>query len=130
MLKNLKINLKLRAGFGLIIFLILIMFLINYFNLLSIQNSTSNTKDRLYPIMKKSNELIIYTISLQEWFTDLASARDMVVYAEGLVESDNKLNEFNQKIDELIIMDSNISSSINNRIRIHDGFSSNQMQTL
>ena len=122
MFKNLKISIKLHAGFGLIILLIVLMFAINNYNLTKIQNSSSNTKNQLYPIMKKSNELIIYTIGLQKWFAELASARNMGVYAESIVESEIKLEEFNTKINELIKIDAVNTAQLNNLREPYDEY--------
>lgn len=122
MLKNLKISTKLRAGFGLVILLSAFMFLFNFNNLSNIKKSTALTKDTLYPIMKKSNDLLIYTISLQVWFTDVASARDMSVYVESIEASELKLSEFNSKIDELIQIDPEHTESLNNIRKPYDDY--------
>lgn len=118
-LRNLKIKHKLFLGFGLIIFLATIMFISNYSSLTDISDSTNNTKTNLYPIMKKSNELTVSSVKLQQWFTRLAADRTMASYAEGMVESKERLDSFNNRLNELIQLNPENETML---IRIRESF--------
>jgi methyl-accepting chemotaxis protein len=100
-LKDLKINHKLYVGFGLIIAIAMLIFFSNYYNLASIDKAVNKTKNSLYPIMKKSNELTINSIKLQQWFVELAAERSMGAYAEGMVASQERLDAFNAILNDL-----------------------------
>jgi len=100
-LKDLKINHKLYVGFGLIITITILIFFSNYYNLSTIEKSVYKTKNNLYPIMKKSNELTLSSIKLQQWFFELAADRSMDSYAEGMVASKERLDAFNKVLIDL-----------------------------
>lgn len=100
-LKDLKINHKLFVGFGLIIVITILLFFSNYYNLSTIEKAVYKTKNNLYPIMKKSNELTASSINLQQWFLELASHRSMDSYAEGMVASQERLDAFNKILIDL-----------------------------
>lgn len=112
-LRDLKIKQKLFVGFGLILVFAMIMFVTNYYSLSDIGDATDKTKNRLYPIMKKSNELTISSIKLQQWFTELAADRSMESYAEGMVESQERHDAFNQILDDLIATDPGNAFTLN-----------------
>lgn len=112
MFKNLKISIKLYIGFGLVLSLATLMFFINFNSLSEIQTSAQHAKTEQYPILQKANELSLEAVRLQEWFTDLSAKRDMVAYADGIVESQTKLDQFNFLIDNLIKVDPNNANQL------------------
>ena len=105
MFNNLKISIKLFVGFGLVILVGLVLFLYNYTNFKTIQSSIQTTKNEQYPLLKEANQMMALSENMQKWFIDLASKRDMVAYAEGIVESKEKLDLFNTRLDSLIAKD-------------------------
>lgn len=102
MLRDLKIKWKLYFGFGLILIFTLIMFVTNFWELSKIDNATFTTQHTFYPIMKQSNELKLNSMELQRWFIELAAERSMATYAEGMVQSQERLDKFNVMLDKLI----------------------------
>ncbi|KAA3634757.1 MAG: methyl-accepting chemotaxis protein [Calditrichaeota bacterium] len=105
MFNNLKISIKLFVGFGLVILVGLVLFLYNYTNFKTIQSSIQTTKNEQYPLLKEANKMMALSENMQKWFIDLASKRDMVAYAEGIVEAKEKLDLFNTRLDSLIAKD-------------------------
>ena len=105
MFKNLKISIKLYIGFGFVLTMALLMFLTNFNSLNSIQDSTEYAKTEQFPILQKAELLKLEAIRLQEWFTELSAKRDMSAYADGIVESQTKLDQFNAQIEHLKSVD-------------------------
>jgi len=113
MLKNLKISAKLYVGFGLVIALMLTLVGMNYFNYQSIKHSTHEAQDEIYPILKAANEMVISTIQVQQWCTDISATRGQDGYDDGLDEAKQSSDDFYVKLDELLKLDPEHSEELN-----------------
>ena len=105
MFKNLKISSKLYVGFGLVILLAMVMAYTNYNSYCEIKESAHHAQEELYPILKTANEMVIATIQVQQWCSDISATRAEDGYDDGLVEAQNSADEFYAKLDQLITED-------------------------
>ena len=105
MFKNLKISFKLYTGFGLVILLAMIMAYTNYLSYSSIKESTHHAQEELYPILKTANEMVVSTIQVQQWCSDISATRAEDGYDDGLVEAQKSADDFYSKLDHLIATD-------------------------
>jgi methyl-accepting chemotaxis protein len=113
MLKNMKISAKLYIGFGLVICLMLTLVALNFVSYQSIKHSTHSAQDELYPILKTANEMVISTIQVQQWCTDISATRGQDGYNDGLDEAKKSADDFYTKLDELIRIDSGHEDMLN-----------------
>lgn len=105
MFNNLKISSKLYFGFGVVILLAMVMATINYFNYSDIKHSSNVSLEEKYPIMKAANEMVIATIQVQQWCTDISATRAKDGYNDGLELAKEYADLFHLKLDELIKLD-------------------------
>ncbi|NOY89382.1 MAG: HAMP domain-containing protein, partial [FCB group bacterium] len=105
MFKNLKISTKLYIGFGLVVFLGLVLAGTNYFSYASIRKSTVYSQEEEYPVLKKANELILVTTEVQQACVTIAATRGQGGLDDGLDIAKEYADTFNIVLGELIKLD-------------------------
>ncbi|NOY89347.1 MAG: hypothetical protein GXO93_08190, partial [FCB group bacterium] len=105
MFKNLKISTKLYIGFGLVVFLGLVLAGTNYLSYSGIRKSTVYAQEEEYPVLKKANELILATTEVQQACVTIAATRGQDGLDDGLDIAKAYTDTFNIVLGELIKLD-------------------------
>jgi methyl-accepting chemotaxis protein len=99
-LQNFKVGNRLGIGFGLILILMILTTLVTFWSLQTVDKSTSHVVDESLPFTLLAESMVLNTVQVQQWLTDVAATHDR----SGLDEAAINTREFHAGIEKFRIM--------------------------